>query len=151
MGNVANEDLGSIGPGAGILGMAFQAKVGVALDQQAAIDRTMRIVADHTAVTHRFVLEDKGPALGAMAGRTGFVLSGHGQTTGSSKNIPAVRVMALDAIHFAFSDWMMMWKLKIGVGGKMALVAGGGIPPRIDNKPSFASTRCHMLAPRPVA
>ena len=69
MGDVSDEDLRSIGPSAGILGVAFEAEIGIALDQKAAINRAMRIVADHAAVTHRFVFENKGAALGSMAGR----------------------------------------------------------------------------------
>ena len=50
------------------LGVALQAKVWIILDQHLPVDRAVRIMADGASLAQRFVLENKRPALLAMAG-----------------------------------------------------------------------------------
>ena len=53
--------------------MAFKAKIRVVLDQQLAIDRSMRVMTDRAAFAQGFMLEDKRARLLAMALRATLV------------------------------------------------------------------------------
>lgn len=50
------------------------------------------------------------------------------------ENIAAVRIVALNAIHRAFDDGMMLWKREIGVNLHMTLKTGCGIFAGIDDE-----------------
>ena len=56
-----------------LLEMAFQTERLIAFGQHALIDRAMRRVAGGATFAHRFVFENKRPALRGMTLRTGLV------------------------------------------------------------------------------
>src|SRR5262245_14175953 len=68
------------------LSVAFQAEVRIALNEELAIDGTMRGVADRAALAQGLVLEDKGARLLAVALRAGLVETRHGQAPGGFEN-----------------------------------------------------------------
>ena len=63
-----------------------------------------------------------------------FVLSRHREAARRFHDIHAVGVMALDAVHFAFDDGMMLGEVKLGLGLQMTSEAGLGIFAGIDNE-----------------
>lgn len=89
------------------LGMTAEAEIVVGLREHHAVDRTVRIVAGRTAFAQGGVFEDKGPRLLAMALGAVLIAPGHGQASRRFEDVFAVRVVALRAIHAAFSDGMM--------------------------------------------
>ena len=64
------------------LGMTFQAEIGVSLDQQFGIDRTVWFVARGAAFSHRSVLENHRAALLGMTTGARLIHPGHRQSTG---------------------------------------------------------------------
>ena len=126
------------------LGVAFQAKVRVVLDQQFSIDRAVRAMTNGAAFAHGFVLENKGTRLFPMTLGATFILPRHRQAAGRFENIRPVRIVTLHAIHFAFENRMVMRELKLGVRFEMALKTGGGILPGIDDEP--AAWGSHVFA-----
>ena len=61
------------------LSVTAEAKVGVALSEQFAVHRTMRIMANRAALAQGLVLEDKRLGLLPMALRARFIPPRHGQ------------------------------------------------------------------------
>lgn len=108
------------------LRVAFEAEVGVALDEQFVVNRAVRVVTHDAAFTHGLVLENKRPRLIAMAGGTGLVQLRHCQSAGGFHDVVPMRVVALDAVHLAFDDGMMMRQAEFGVRANMAAEAGFG-------------------------
>ena len=93
------------------------------------------------------MLENKRPGLFPVAGSTGFVETCHGQSTGGFKNIGAVRVMALDTIHFTLGYGMMFRQMKLGIHLQVTFVAGLGVFAWIHNHFfSAGTTRSDMPA-----
>ena len=68
----------------------------------------MWLVADGATFAQGRMSKDKGPGLVAMTLGATFIRAGHGQATGRFEGVSAVRVMALDAIHVAFHDRVML-------------------------------------------
>ena len=131
--DVADEDLAAVA-GGGRLGVAAQAKIGIALGEHFAVQGAVRIVAGGAAFAHGGVLENDGACLLTMALGATFVLTGHGQAAGGLENIAAVRIMALDAIHAAFENRVMAQGLKFGAGLKMALQATDRVFAGVDDE-----------------
>lgn len=132
------------------LGVATQAKVGIARHQHFLIDRTVRAVTGGAAFAQRFVLEDKGPRLVAVTLRATFVLPGHGQTAGRLEDVAPVRVVTLAATHMAFENLMMLRQAEFRVNVKMALEAGRWILAGVDDE-SGAAAGLDMFAAGTVA
>lgn len=144
----ANDDL----PRAQLnLGMAFQAEVIVALDEQLGVDRAVGMMASQAAFTQRFVFVDKGPGLFPVALPARLVQPGHGQPSGRLEDVPPVRIVALDAVHVLLDDRMMMGQLELGVRIQVALKARGGIFTRIHDELAAAAAGRHVPAARAVA
>jgi len=109
----------------------------------------MRTVADDAAVAQRFMLVNKWAALRSVALKTGFVFAQEGDTAthqgllhaGSATfdRPPFVRIVAIDATHFAFQHRVMMRQLKTCPHFEVTLEAGLRIAPRIDNRPTAAA------------
>jgi hypothetical protein len=114
--------------------MAAQAEIIVALDKHLFINRTVRLMADDTAFAHGRVLEDKRTGLLLMALRASPVFAGERDFARGFHYIHAVWVVALDAVHPALDDRVMLREVELGLGFKMALEAGSGIAARIDYK-----------------
>jgi hypothetical protein len=94
------------------LGVAAQAKIGVAFDEHFLVDGAVRIVAGDTTFAQRVVLEDKWPCLVPVALGATLILPRHGQSAGGFHDVHAMRVVALDAVHVAFQDRMVLGKMK---------------------------------------
>jgi hypothetical protein len=135
------------------LGMALEAEIRVALHQHFGVNGTVRIVADGAAFTHRRVLENEWPRLFTMALGAIFIEPRHGETPGGFHDIHAVRIVALDATHFAFNDRVMLRKVEFSAGFLMALEAGFGVFAGIDDEFFQAAAPRHgdVLAPWSVA
>ncbi len=106
------------------LGMAPQAQVRVIFDQQLFIDGSVRVVADGTAFMHRLVFKNEGPRLVLMASGAVFILPGHGKAPGGLKNVLAVRVVALHAIHETLRHGMMLGQTEFALDIQVAFQAG---------------------------
>lgn len=131
--------------------MAFEAKIIVALDEEIAIDRSVRVVAGDAAFAQRFMLKDKRAALLAMAGRAAFIQARHRQARVGLHDFTAMRVMALYAVHSAFNHGMMLRQGEIGVNIEMALEAGGRVFTGIDDEHSAPPAGRDVLAAGAVA
>ena len=131
--------------------MAFQTEIRIAYGQHLAIDGAVRIVANRAALAQGFVLENKWARLLAMTTGATFVLSRHGQAPSRFENVEAMRIMALDAIHFAFDDWVALRQIELSVSLKMALETCSRVLPRIDDELPASAARGDVLASGPMA
>jgi len=113
----------------------------------------MRIVADRTAFAHGRVLIDKGPCLLPMTICARLVHARHGESTRRFHDVHAVRIVALNTIHFAFENGMMLRKMKLRLNIQVALKARLGFLAGIDNVLFEASAPAHryVSASWPVA
>jgi hypothetical protein len=95
------------------------------------------------------MLEHDRTRLFPMTLRAAFIQAGHGQSARRFEDVAAVGIVALDAIHPAFQDWMMMGQLKFALDCQVALQAGSRILARVDDE--FVSAACFdVFAARPV-
>lgn len=127
--NVACGNAGSLG-----LRMATEAKVWVIGHEQLFVDGTMRVMAGRAALAHGLVLKDKGPRLRLVTLRATLILPRHGQATGRLEDVAAVRIVAIHAIHETFDDRMMLGEIEFGLHVEVALEAGRGVFPGIDDE-----------------
>jgi len=132
------------------LGMTFQAEVGVSLDQQLGIDRTMWLVADGAAFSHRSVFEYHRTALLGMTTSTCLVHPGHRQSTGGFQDVTAMRIMTFNAIHLLFRDWVMLREAELRLGGSMTLKTGRRILAGVEYEFPSAPAARRVEAARPV-
>jgi hypothetical protein len=131
-----------------LLGMAFEAEVGIGIEQELAIDGAMRVVTNSATFAQGFVLENEGAGLFAMTLGTVLVRPGHGETAGGLKDIFAVRIVALDTIHLAFEDRMALGQIEFGVRLEMALKASGGIFAGVNDEFTASATGLDVAASR---
>ena len=90
------------------LRMATEAEIRVSHREQLGIDRAMRIVACRAALAQRGMLKDEGPGLLTMTLTAGLVRPGHRISARRFHDVQTMRVMALDAIHLALRDRVML-------------------------------------------
>ena len=116
--------------------MAFQAEIVVALGEQSAIHRSMRLMADGAAFAQSFVFPDKRAGLFAVTIRAGFVLTGHRQVCAPRglHDVHPVRIVAVHAIHAVFNDRMMLREIELGVLLQMAIKTGRCVFAGIDDE-----------------
>jgi hypothetical protein len=134
------------------LGVAAETQIGIACHQHFLIDGAVRIVADHASFTQRVVPEDKRPRLIPMALGATLILPRHGQPAGWFHDVQPVRVVALDAVHAAFQDLVVLGKMELSLNVQMALKTSRRVTARIDDE-SFAAAqagRGHVFAAGPV-
>lgn len=84
------------------LGMAAEAEIRIALNEEFVMDRAMRLVASRTAVLHRLVHEDEVSGLFAMALSALLISTGQAETAWLLEDLAAVRLVAINAVHLAF-------------------------------------------------
>lgn len=84
----------------------------------------------------------------SVAVRARFIHARHGETTVRFHYVRAVRIVALDAVHFAFKDRVMLRQMELGIGGDMALETGFGLFAGIDDE--TATAHCDVSAGRSV-
>src|SRR5689334_3329783 len=106
-------------------------------------------MADHAALAHGLVLKGERARLLAMTPGTSLVYARHRKSASGFENVPAVRVVALDAIHPLFQNRMMLRQFELSMRREMALEARGRIPARIDDELPRAAAR-DVLAARPM-
>jgi hypothetical protein len=135
------------------LGVAAQAKIGIAFDEHLLVDGAVRTVADDTAFAQRVVLKNKGPCLIPMALGATLVLPRHGQPAGRFHDVHAVRVVALDAVHASFQNRMVLGKMELSLDVQVALKTSRRILAWIDNEAFAAAqaSRGDMFAAGTVA
>jgi hypothetical protein len=122
------------------LGVAAEAKIGITFDEHFLVDGAMRTVASGAAFTQRVVLEDKRPGLVWMALGATLVPPRHGQPAGGFQDVHAVRVVALDAVHAAFQDLVVLGEVELSLDVQVALKTSGRVLARIDDE-SFAAAQ----------
>jgi hypothetical protein len=96
------------------------------------------------------VFKHKRPALVAVTLSAGFVQSRHGQTTGGFEDVMPMWIMALDAIHSAFHDRMMVGEVELGMSIQVALIANIRVFARIHDEFASSTTDGHVFAPGTV-
>lgn len=121
MGGVADE--GFINGRILILRMASQAKVRVVINKHFAVDRAMRAVTRGATLAHGFVLEHHRARLFTMTLGAAFVEPRHRQSAGRFENVAAVRVVALNTVHFTLNHGMMLGQIKFSLNFEVALKA----------------------------
>ncbi len=85
----------------------------------------------------------------AVAIGTRFVHACHGKAAVRFHDVHTVRIVALDAVHFAFEDGVVLRQVEFNIGGNVALETGFGLFAGIDDK--SASAGSHVFASRAVA
>jgi len=151
---LTNKNLAAQG---GDLRMAFETKVIVPLDQHLVRDRPVRLVTSRAAFAQSFVLKDHRSGLLAMALRATFIQRREASRRPDAKrravrgleNIPAMRIVALDAIHSPFKDGVMLGQFELRVDIEVAVKARLRFTAGIDDKPS-PTARLHVQTPRTV-
>src|SRR5437867_1225507 len=107
--------------------MAFETQVEVAFDQQFAVNRAVRAVTNDATFPQRLVLEYERAGLLAVTFGAALVQSRHRQAASRPKDVSAMRIMTLHAIHAAFRDWMVLRKTELSVDVQMTLETGGWV------------------------
>ena len=114
--------------------VTFEAKIVVALDEHFRVDRAVRLVTGRAALAQGLVFKHAWRGLLAVTLGARFVESGHGQTATGFHDVHAVRVVALDAVHFPLKDRMMLWQMKLSVCRNVALETRFGLFAGVDDK-----------------
>jgi len=133
------------------LGMTFQAKVRITLDQKLPIHRTMRVVADSAAFPQCLMFKNEWAGLFTMTLSAALVEPCHRQTAARFENVGPVRIVTLHAIHPPFNDRMMLRQIEFSMRLQMALKTGSRIFSRIDNKSGAPAPGLNVFAAWPMA
>ena len=135
------------------LGVTLDAEIHVTLQEHLCVDGTVRIVADGATLAQSGMLEYVRPRLLSMTGGAIFVQARNCQSTCGFHDVHAMRVVALDTIHFAFENRVMLRQMEFRARFLMALETGCGVVAGIDDEFFEASAAGHdnVLAPRAVA
>ena len=80
-----------------------------------------------------------------------LIEAGHREAAARFRDLVAVRIVALNAIHAAFDHGMMLGEIKLRVNIEMALETGARIFARIDDEAAASTTHFNVLARRTVA
>lgn len=148
---VADDD----GAGSLDFGVALEAEIVVALGEECAVDRAVRVVANDAAFAKSFVLENEGAALLAMAAGAAFVHARHAERRGAAEagvmDVGAVWIVAIDTVHAVFDDRMMLRKVEFAVGLDVAIEAGGGVFAGVDDETAASAAGFDMHAAGAVA
>lgn len=133
------------------LRVAAQAKVGIGLDEHLVVHGAVRLMAGSATLAHGVVLEDDAARLFAMAGGALLVDFSHDQPARWLHDVASMRVMALDAVHPAFADRMVLGQVELGLDVKVAIEAGGRLEAGIDDELAASAACGDMLAAWAVA
>jgi hypothetical protein len=135
------------------LGVAFEAKIVVALDEHFVGNRSMRLMTNRAAFPQRFMLVNHRPRLFAVAFGAALVQPreadrrphGEGGAVRRFEDVRAVRIMALHAIHPAFEDRVMLRQSKLRVNVEMTRKTCLRVTAGINNELASAA-RFHVQA-----
>jgi hypothetical protein len=133
------------------LGMAAEAKIGVALNQQLAVYGAMRVVANCASFPQGFVLENERLRLFPVALPTGLVEPCHCQPAGRFLDIHPVRVMALNAVHSGLDYRVVLGEGEFGMDVQVAFKAGRRVFAGIDDESPSAAAQLDVPATRSMA
>ena len=133
------------------LGMAAETEVGIAHGEQLGVDGAVRIVAGAAAFAERGVLEDNGLGLCLVALGARLVQTRHCQPSRRFHDVLPVGIVALDAVHFAFQNRMMLGMMEFSLSIQVALETRGGVLAGIDYEIGSTRARGDMFAARAVA
>jgi len=111
----------------------------------------MRGMTDGAALPQCRVLKDNRLGLFPMTLSARLIQTGHGQARRRFHDVLAVGIMALNAIHLAFQDGMVLRKMEFGLLRQVALETGFRILAGVDDEFSATTAARHMFAPRAVA
>lgn len=149
--NFADEELARLIGRAVHLDVALETEIVVALGEELPVDGAVGVMAGGAAFAHGFVFVDEGTGLLAMTFGALLIDAGHGEAAGRFHDFVAVRIVALDTIHAAFDDRMMLRKVEQRVDVKMALETGGRVFTGIDDEFLSATAELHVFAGGTVA
>ena len=147
----SDENLSGPHPKTRLLRMAFEAEIGVALDQQFGVDRSVRIVTDDAAFAQRRVLKHVWSGLFPVTLRARLVASRHGQTARRLHDVHAMRVVALDAGYLFLQHRMMLRQIEFCVCLQMTPKTRGRIPAGIDDEFAASAAGLNMQTAGAVA
>ena len=133
------------------LGMAFETKVWITLDQQLPIHRAMWVVTDRAAFSQRFMFKNKGTRLFTMTFCAILVETSHRQAPRRFENVATMWIVAGHAIHPPLDDRVMVWQVEFSMGLKMALKTGRRILSGINNELAAPASGIDVFAARPMA
>lgn len=126
----------------GYLRVAFETEIVVTLDEHLVGDGAVRVMAYGATFAQRFVVEHHRARLLAMAFSAAFVQPRHADRGPDAErsamrclhDVRAVGIVALDAIHAAFQDGMMLGQLELSVDIKMTSETRLRVAPGIDDQ-----------------
>lgn len=104
-------------------------------------------MADGASLAQRLVDKDKGSRLLPVALRASFVHASHHQTPAPFVNVHPMGVMALDAVHFAFENRVVLRHVDFRLRFQMTLQTCRRVAARINDVAAHSSPRCYMPAP----
>jgi hypothetical protein len=135
------------------LSVAAEAEVGIRRGEHFGVDRAVRVMAGGATLAQGGVLINKRFGLFPMALGTGLIQSRPGQAGRRFHDVQAMRIMALNAIHLALEDGMVLGKMKLNLRLQMTPDAGLGIAARVDDEFFQAAlpSRSDVFAPWAVA
>ena len=134
----------------GVFKMAFQAEIGVALNEHFLVHRTMRAVARDAAFAHGVVFENEWTLLRRVAFGAGFILALESACAATLDRIALVRIMAFRAAHFSGEHRMAVRQAELATLVEMALETSFGGFPRIYDG-AFAAAGLHVFTAGTVA
>ena len=126
------------------LGVATQTKIIVRLEEQLAVNRSVRTMADRATLAHGFVLENKCARLFPMTFCAGLIQSRHRQSSGWFHDIASMWIMALHAAHPAFHEGMVLRQVELCMHLQMAIETNCRLLAGIHDELSPAG-RLHMF------
>lgn len=135
---------GAGGVGRGDLGVAFEAEIVVALNEQLRVDRAVDVVTGDAAFAEGFVFEDVGASLFFVALRAGLV-DASDELAGGFVDVFAVRVMAGGAIEPAFLERVVVLQTEFRFLVEVTLETVGRIFAGEDEF-AFAAAGIHVQA-----
>jgi hypothetical protein len=80
------------------------------------------------------MLKNKGPGLVLMALGAALVLLRHSQAASRFENVPAMRIMTVNATHVAFDDRVVLREIELALNVQMTLKTRLGVSAGIDNE-----------------
>ena len=99
----------------GDLRMTLQTRIGITLQQQFSVHRSVRNMTSSAPFPHRFMLENKVPGLLLVTLGAGLIQPRHPKSARRLHNIVPVGIVTVDAVHLALQNRMMRGQAKLRV------------------------------------
>lgn len=133
------------------LRMTSQAKVRIPLGQQLCVNGAMHAMAHRAAFAQGRVLENERAGLLPVTLSARFVGTRQRQPPGRLEDVQAVRIVALNAVHFLLEDRVMLRQMELGFDRPMTLKTGCGILAGINDELATPPAAGDVQAPGTVA